>query len=368
MDVNAADVIPAARQVLGRVLLNGVEVPFLSVDVDSNSFYSADTFSAVFAPSAMPADTGTLDWWSSQTDIEIEISIGLIDQSVTDWRTHIVGVVDEWEYHPARFEVSVTGRDYTAKLIDTKTSEKFSNYTTSQVATLLAKRRGLVPVVTATKTSVGGITKFDHTHVNDERSEWDLLSYFAGIDGFQVYVSGDELHYEPALDPDKAEQYLVRWVAPGTYAYPIANVADDLSFGRALTLAKGVTVQVRSWKGGKAYTETYPTNSARGIAPGQSSSKRQVYSVVRSGLDRQAAQLLAQKLHKQITDHEMRMNGSMPGDNSLTPKTIIRVEGTQSAFDQLYYADSVRRSLSYENGYTMSFSAKNHNPNSMVLT
>jgi phage protein D len=367
LDVNALDVIPTARHVVGRVRLNGVEVPFVSADIDSNSFYSADTFSAVFALSAMPKDTGTLAWWSVQTEIEFEISIGLIDKSVTDWRTLIIGGVDRWSFHPARFEVSVEGRDYTAKFIDTKTSEKFANYTTSQVATLLAQRRGLTPVVTATTTNVGGITKYDHTHVNDERSEWDLLAYFAGIDGFQVYVTGNELRYEPALDPNKTDQYLIRWVAPGTLAYPVANVSDDLNFERDLTIAKGVTVQVRSWKGGKAFTETYPNNSARGISPGNSAPKRQVYSVVRSGLDRQAAQKLAQTLHKQITDHEMRMSGSLPGDNSLMPNTIIRVEGTQSAFDQLYYADSVRRSISFESGYSMSFTAKNHNPNSMVL-
>lgn len=367
MDVNQAEVIPGARHVIGRVRLNGVDVPFVSADIDSNNFYSADTFTAVFALSAMPADAGTLAWWSAQVEIEFEVSIGLVDQNSTRWSKIVVGGVDRWSFHPARFEVSIEGRDYTAKFIDTKTSEKFSNYTTSQVAELLAARRGLKAVVTKTTTSVGGITKYDHTHVNDERSEWDLLSYFAGIDGFQVYVTGNELHYEPALDPEKVDQYLIRWVAPGLAAYPIANVSDDLNFERDLTIAKGVTVQVKSWKGGKAFTESYPTSTVRGIKPGNSTPKRQVYSVVRSGLDRQAAQQLAQKLHKQITDHEMRMSGSLPGDNLLTPKTIIRVEGTQSAFDQLYYAESVRRSISFESGYTMSFTAKNHNPNSMVL-
>lgn len=367
MDVNIADAPSNARQIIGRLLLGGVEVPFVSIDVDNNGFYSADTFSAVLALSAMPADTGTLSWWGSQTSVEVSISVGVISQGVTSWKTWIIGAVDRWSFSPARFEVHIEGRDYTAKLIDTKTSEKFANYTTSQVATLLAKRHGLKPMVTATNTSVGAITKYDHTHVNDERTEWDLLSYFAGLDGFQVYVTGNELHYEPALDPVTAPQYLIRWVAPGTLNYPQANTTDNLAFERDLTLAQGVTVQVRSWKNGKAYTETYPNNSAKGIAPGQAVAKRQVYSIVRSGLDRQRAQALAQKTHKQITDHEMRMSGSLPGDNDLTADTIVRVEGTSSAFDQLYYPESVRRSLSFDSGYVMSLTAKNHNPNSMVI-
>jgi phage protein D len=367
MDVNDPFAPAGARQVAGYVLLAGVEVPFWSWEVDSNSFYSADTFSITFALSAMPADTGTLAWWSKQTSIEISISAAIIGQNSCDVKNLIIGGVDKWHFNPAKFEVTAEGRDYTAKLIDTKTSEKFSNYTTSQVATMLAQRHGLTPVVTATTTNVGAITKYDHTHVTDERTEWDLLSYFAGLDGFQVYVVGNELHYEPELDPDKADQYVIHWSAPILTAYPQSNVSDDLQFERDLTLAKGVTVQVRSWKGGKAFTETYPNNGAKGIAPGQAVAKRQVYSIVRSGLDQQGAQALAQAIHKQITAHEMRMSTSMPGDNLLTASTIVRVEGTDSTFDQLYYPDSVRRSMSFEGGYSMSLTAKNHNPNSMVL-
>lgn len=366
MDVNDPFAPSEARQVEGYVLLAGVAVPFVSWDVDENSFYSADTFSIVFALSAMPIDMGTLNWWSSQTDIEISISATIIGQNAWDTKNLILGGVDKWHFDPAKFEVTAEGRDYTSKFIDTKTSEKFSNYTTSQVATLLAKRHGLTPVVTATTNNVGAITKYDHTHVTDERTEWDLLSYFAGIDGFQVYVTGNELHYEPALDPTLTDQYVIHWHAANLTAFPQSNV-ETLQFERDLTLAKGVTVEVRSWKNGKVHTETYPNSSAKGIAPGQAVAKRQVYSVVRSGLDRQGAQALAQALHKQITAHEMRMSASMPGDNLLTPKTIVRIEGTDSTFDQLYYADSVRRSMSFEGGYTMSLTAKNHNPNSMVL-
>ncbi|MHC8295317.1 rhs element Vgr protein [Pseudomonas sp. LB3P58] len=367
MDINQADVTPGARRVIGRVLLNGVEVPFVAAEVDSNSFYSADTFSATFAMSDLPGEMKTVRWWSQQATMELSISVGLIDQNATNWKELIIGLTDRPSIDMARFEATVEGRDYTSTLIDTKTSEKFSNYTTSEVAVMLAGRHGLTPVVTPTTTNVGAITKFDHTHINDERSEWDLLSYFAGMDGFQTYVVGNELHYEPALDPATTDQYLIKWVAPGALAYPLCNTTEGLYLERDLTLAKGVTVQVRSWKGGKAFTETYPNNSARGISPGNATPKRQVYSVVRSGLDHQAAQQLAQKLHKQITDHEMRIRCSLPGDNILMPNTIIRVEGTNSDFDQLYYADSVRRSISFEYGYSMSLTAKNHNPNSMVL-
>nr|WP_199065125.1 hypothetical protein [Chromobacterium sp. ASV5] len=366
MDLNSPIITPSARQVVGRLLLNGIEVPFVSADVDSNAFSSADTFGVVFALSAMPPGMDLLSWWTDQTELKVQISVGLISKDVTDWETLIVGLVDHISYQPGRFEIRIEGRDFTARLIDAKTSEKFANMTTSQVATLLATRRGLKPVVTATKTSVGGIYKYDHTHVSSESTEWDVLSYFAGIDGFQLYVKGEELHYEPATDPGKADQYVIQWCDPGITAYPTANVADDIAFERDLTLAKGVTVHVRSWYKGKVVDASYPSAKPRGITPGSSAPKRQVYNIIRSGLDHQAALQLAQTLHHQITRHEMRMSCSMPGDNILMPNTIVRVQGTASGFDQLYYVDSVRRSLSFESGYTMMLTAKNHNPNTQV--
>ena len=366
MDLNTKETEQLVRQVVGRLLLNGVHVPFYSFDVDSNAFYSADTFSAVLVLSDLPAPYNTMNWWGSQTSIDVSIWAGLINQGTQDWKELIVGAVDHLSIHPAKFEVSISGRDYTSRFIDHKTNEKFANMTTSQVATLLATRRGLTPVVTATKTQVGGITKWDHAHVTDERTEWDALAYFAGLDGFQVYVRGNELHYEPALDPQTTDQYAIRWVAPNAYHYPQSNTADDITFERDLTLALGVTVQVISYKDGKTVAATYPNNSAKGISPGQSTSKRQVYEIKRNGLDKAQAILLAQKIHKQITDHEMRMSCSMPGDNLLMPNTIVRQEGTGSGFDQLYYVDAVRRSMSFDAGYTMSLTAKNHNPNSLV--
>lgn len=366
MDLNTSDAEQLVRKVVGRLLINGAYVPFYSFDVDSNAFYSADTFSVTLVMTDLPPPYNTTAWWASQTSIDVSISAGLINQGTQDWKELIVGAVDNLSFHPAKFEIAIGGRDYTSRFIDHKTNEKFANMTTSQVATLLANRRGLTPIVTATTTQVGGITKWDHAHVTDERTEWDLLAYFAGLDGFQVYVTGSELHYEPSLDPQTTDQYSIRWVEPNAYHYPQSNTSDDITFERDLTLALGVTVQVISYKDGKTVMATYPNNSAKGIAPGQSTSKRQVYEIKRNGLDKAQAIDLAQKTHKQITDHEMRMSCSMPGDNLLMPNTIVRVEGTGSQFDQLYYVDAVRRSMSFDSGYAMSLTAKNHNPNSLV--
>ena len=58
----------------------------------------------------------------------------------------------------------------------------------------------------------------------------------------------------------------------------------------------------------------------------------------------------------------MKFSGSTAGDNLLTPQTLVRIEGTQSLFDQLYWCDSVRRTFNVNDGYTMFMTGKNHSP------
>ncbi|MBV8647479.1 hypothetical protein [Paludibacterium sp.] len=342
-----------ARPVAGRLRLNGTAVPFASLDIDANGGFSADSFSAVLPLSGLPKTMGVTDWWSAQQQIDVSIDIGVGGTAGLSWTPMLIGQVDHWRYQPARFEIEITGRDLTARFIDNKTSEKFANHTTSEVATLLAQRRGLQPVVTATTTQVGGIYKHDHSHLASDSSEWELLTYFAGIDGFRVYVRGETLHYEPALDPDAADQYVIRYHPPDSAAYPQGNVGDELVFERDMTLARGVQVHVHSWFNGKAVEAVYPQSAPAGA---------QLYQVVRSNLDSQRAKALATKLYQQIAVRELSLQCSLPGDNLLAPGCMVRVQGTGSGFDQLYYVESVKRSLSVDNGYVMTLSARNQDP------
>lgn len=365
MDVNNPIVQSSARHISGRCRLNGTEVPFVSFSVEDVGFRGASTFDLVLAPSAMPADMQMLNWWASQTTIKVELSVSIITKSGTDEKKLITGNIDNWHYDPARFEVTADGRDFTALMIDAKSAgESFKNYTSSQIATILAQRHGLTPVVKATTQRFGEFYQIDSAHLTGEQTEWDLITTLAGIEDFSVYVDGENLHFEPIEDPSKTDNYVIRWQPPGALAYPQCNMSDDLSFSRALTISKGVTVEVLSWNAkrkNQQFIASYPKYS-KGTTPGNATAKTQVYRVIRNGLTPESATALAQTIYRNVVQHEMKFSGSTAGDNLLTPQTLVRIEGTQSPFDQLYWCDSVRRSLSWESGYTMSMSGKNHSP------
>ncbi|MDF7658302.1 type IV secretion protein Rhs [Erwiniaceae bacterium L1_54_6] len=365
MDVNNAIVTSSARHISGRCLLNGTEVPFVSFSVEDVGFRGASTFDLTLAISALPASMQMLNWWAAQTTIKVELSASIITTSGTDDKKLIIGNIDNWHYDPARFEVTADGRDFTALMIDAKSAgESFKNYTSSQIATMLAERHGLTPVVTATKQRFGEFYQIDSAHLTGEQTEWDLITTLAAIENYSVYVDGENLHFEPVKDPAKADNYVIRWQPPGALAYPQCNMSDDLSFSRALTISKGVTVEVLSWNAkrkNKQFVASYP-KYAKGTTPGNSTAKTQVYRVIRNGLSPESATALAQTIYQQVVQHEMKFSGSTAGDNLLTPDTIVRIEGTQSPFDQIYWCDSVRRTLSWESGYSMTVSGKNHSP------
>ena len=361
------NLVPAqaeVRQPRGIVKVGGVVVPgAISFEVDNNNYYASDTFRVEFAASMLPADRG-VDWWAAQTEITVEIFAGF-PASVESFTSSeldslILGQVDSVNFNPVSRVLSVSGRDLTARMIDTKTTVKYPNQKSSDIAKSVATSHGLTPVVTATTRKVGTFYQIDAVRLTDQTSEWDLLTFLANAEGFVVYVKGNELHFEPK-PAATSEPYKIKWQDPDeSRGYHLANVMQ-LSLSRELTVAKGVVVWVQSTnpKTKKTYSVAFPSNKAKGTKPGQSSPHLQVYTFRRPAMTPEAAQAFAQTKHKELTQHELRMAATLPADGILTVASVIQLTGTGSVFDQIYYPDSIVRRMSFDEGYMMEISAKN---------
>ena len=214
-------------------------------------------------------------------------------------------------------------------------------------------------MVTPTTTRIGTYYSQDHTDINQQQSEWDLLTKLATFEGFDVYVTGNELHFGPQ-PIDTGDRYAIVWTpaAAGT-GYPQAN-AIEVSFSRALTIAKGVAVEVRSWnaKQKKAFTSSWPKSTAT-AKPGRSSDNTLRYHFAIPGLTQDQAAFRARQLYDQIVQHMVKLEAVVPGDDILDCTKVVAVRGTGTVFDQSYYPDAVKRSMSVQEGYRMSISAKN---------
>ncbi|PUA19575.1 hypothetical protein [Glaciimonas sp. PCH181] len=170
-------------------------------EVDNNTFYEADTFRVTFALSALPSAYADA-WWANQQEVFVEIFAGFPtdpeNYAASDLQSLTYGRVDDVSYDPVARTLEVSGRDLTATMIDAKTSETFQNLSSSQIATLIALRHGLTPIVTKTPGLSGKFYQIDNVRMNQQRSEWDILTALAGEEQFSVYVKGKELHFEPS--------------------------------------------------------------------------------------------------------------------------------------------------------------------------
>ncbi|AJG19078.1 phage late control D family protein [Cupriavidus basilensis] len=367
---------PTGRQPRGAVKVNGVLINgWVEFELENNAFYSADTFRCTFAGALLPPDRDAA-WFSEQQDMFVELFIGFpsdpVNYGPSDLKSWIYGQADDVVIDPVTNTVTVPGRDLTRVFIDTKTTQKWPNQTASQIATALAQKHGLTPMVETTTTRVGKYYEIDHVNLTDERSEWDILNYLADIEGFRVWVRGQSLYFQPPPDPKTTAPYrIVYEVATGADGVPKANF-EALKMRRALTVSRGIQVKIRSWnkKYAKGFAVSYPSN-VKTIRVGSSAlgSGAQIYSRTIPNLTQEQALQRAQSWYQQIVAHEMRLEGlAMPGDNDLDTTSILDFSGTGTAFDQQYFPDTIHRSMNFDGGYDMTITAKNHSPESTIAT
>lgn len=337
------------------VLVNGSSLTgAIAAEVSSNSHYAADRFRV---RTALQADDPTI--WT-QSDMLVEVRMGLGGT----WTSLITGGVDRLDIDPLQGVVELEGRDLTAGFIEARTQETFANRTSSEIATILAGRQGLTADVAATSTPVGRYYQSEHDRITLNQfsratTEWDLLVFLAQHEGFDVWVDGTTLHFQPQVTADQEAAVLT------------PNDCLDLRLERSLTLARDIEVVVKSWNTRQqtAFTETARSAGKGGTASGAATAgKVQRYVYVRPNLTPQDALQLAQRILGELSRHERVVRATLPGELTLTPRSLVRLAGTGTDFDQTYYVAEIDRRLSVERGFTQTVRAKNSSPASATTT
>lgn len=352
---------PRLKITVNGILLTGV----LDAEVTNASHFTADTFRVTAAASGLPSDLSPAYWALSVGD-QVAISVGFADASgnVSGYTQLILGQVDQVDYDPIKRTLSLSGRDLSAPMLDTKTAEKFQNLTSSQIAQTIAARHGLTASVQTTNTKAGTYYAIDNTLLTQEQTEWDLLIYLAQHEQFDVWVSDNTLNFQPSPVSTNKPYKLLCPAATGTNNQ---SNAVDIKLGRSETLARDVMVVIQTWnqKQQKSFKVTYHVSQA--FKSQRSGGKAQTYSYVVPNLTRDQALALAKSTVEDITRNERVLEATLPGDNILTTRCMVQLSGTMTAWDQSYFPDSVTRHFSFDGGYRMELRAKNHSTQSTVV-
>lgn len=376
MILNDPSATLGARRPRGAVTANREPVAGVVLfEVDNNSYYQADTFRLVIAISAQPRERG-IAWWLDQDQIEVELFAGFPDDAErftrSDLMSLLLGYVDDVEVDLVAGEMTITGRDHTSKLIDTKSSLTVvtgqNAIRSSKIVSRIATDAGLTPIITETKEAspAGSYYKLVKQIVESHSTLWDIVSRLAQIEQYVAYVRGNELHFEPRTTAS-ADCYVIRWLPPGVdRAFPLAN-AMRLRISRNLFIAKDIKVTVLSYdykndQQVKAVAQKTRIKNAvtKGAAASSTPPVEYVYHF--ANMTHSDAQAKANELVLDLSKHELKLDADMPGDSILTSRVPIRVEGTQTRSDQVFYPDSIVRSYSTDDGYRMRIVAKNITP------
>lgn len=330
-------------------LVNGSPIPgVIRAEVSSNSHYAADCFNISVAVD--PLSSTVEPAWMVSGSLTVELRFSLDGVSFTSL---IQGQVDSIAVDPIRHTIRLDGRDFSASLIEARTQETFSNQTASEIATILASRHGLSGAITPTTTPVGRYYHDQHDRITLNQftratTEWDLLVFLARHEGFNVFVNGTTLYFQPVV------QDLSNATSIQTTDF------IDLRLRRSLTLARDLMVTVKSWN--SRLQSTFAQSVVSSLADGGDYGALQSYILMRPNLTPDQALSLAQQRVTELIAHERVIEATMSADLVLTPRNMLNLFGTNSDFDQLYYIDTIERSISIEEGFIQRLRAYNSSP------
>lgn len=348
-----------ANQPRAIVLIDDIPVKTISIEITTGQFGYADTYTINIPLNDQPKPINR-DYFAGNQDILVKIYIGYPPNPDTfttnDLDLLMVGTADVYHDDLCSNIISINGRDLTSRFIDSQLSQAFPNQTSSNIVITLANAQGLTPQVTPTKAIVGSFYYNQQTLLSNQSSQWDLITFLAQQEGFVCFVQGETLVFEKKpIAP--SNPYLITYT-PSTVNSPIpySNV-DMLEIITNTNIASNVQVTVRvpyDVKTGTAFSTTVSSQKKKGSGKNK---KKFVYR--KPGLSPQQANQLAAQLLNQHISQGIAISVRLPGDNLLKKDSVIQLNGTGTAYDQLYYPDEIHRSISLDHGYKMYCYARN---------
>jgi hypothetical protein len=190
-----------------------------------------------------------------------------------------------------------------------------------------------------------------------------LLMFLAQQEDFDMWVAGQTLYFQPPVSYS-TDPYVLLWSDDGQ-GNRLANF-ETIKLHRSETLARDVIVKVLSWNQVQETTVVAEAKRNQANKSQRSGGAAQLYTFHPPNLNKDQADKFAAARLADITKHERVINITLPGDSLLTNRSLIKLVGTGTQWDQHYFVDTVTRKMSPKEGYTMEVRAKNHSPQSTV--
>jgi len=261
-----------------------------------------------------------------------------------------MGIIDQVVVQPLKRVLTVRGRDYSCLLMDTPLHSSFLNQTSSEIASSVAERHGLIGRITATTALVGAYSGDNHNKIileahSSVTTEWDILRSLANQEGFQFYIKKDTLIFLSPSDRTPAHHMLTE------------IDIQDVTIFRDVSEEGESTAIVKSWNTWDA--KKYSNEISTTPAPQDSLESPMVQVAPRSvifihpNLANSRVISLSQRLQAAISTQRLTIYVSMLGNTNIDPQDMISIPGSYSTITQNYRIESIRYQFSASAGFIM---------------
>lgn len=350
------------------VKVNGTIVPFHSWMVYQNGYSAADTFDLNLPFRVLRHLQGTTDLGNSpdqetilltQPDILVEIYAGYPQNpnqyNVNDLTQMMYGYLDtvDFSLDSQGERAEIHGRNQIGPFMDTKTTEKFPNKTSSAIVTYFAQQQGLTPSVTPTYTLAGQYYSNDHTTLTTDITQWDLMNYLANQEGFTLRVKENTLYFGPRDSFLKSTDLKYTW----------GQNVNSIQISRSPHASKDIKVEVITWDSGKktrhVTTAKNSTTYAKRVT-GTSGHQEWVETYYVPGLTREQAQRKADAILNELSLSEITGEIRSIGNDAQDIDQPITIHGVGLGLSQMFWPNRITHSFDSNQGtYSLDFTFSN---------
>jgi phage protein D len=280
---------------------------------------------------------------------EVEIQMGYEQELKTVMVGEITGL--EPEYTQDRTPILVVrGHDLRHRLLRGRYTKSFVKMKDSEIASQIARTRGLTAKVSDSKVKLEYILQHNQT-------DWEFLQDRAGRIGYEVMVDNKTLYFRPH-EINKAK------VLTLTYGDDLQEFLPRLS-----TMTQVQQLEVRGWipKEKKEVISKAAVGKEGGTMRGSTSGAKAVkkafgessYTIVNQPVSSKAeADQMALGQFQDMAIAYITGEGNCQGNANLRAGKVIEIVGVGKRFSGLYYINSVKHFYSKNQGYQTSFTIR----------
>ncbi len=307
----------------------------LRASIATTNCFSADTYSLTFAMGG----SENVAFWSTVSSAYLEVTAVISSALGPAYYNLITGMADTIHVDPIRQTVGVEGRDLSSSLVDSYRQQDFVNQSASEIVSTIAQYHGLQPVVTATSGSVGryysdGYTKLSLGQFSCLQSDWDLVVQLARQNNFDVFVEGRLLYFQASN---------LSYGSPTTLSF---RDVQSARIEKNLSMTANAAAKVQSWSSQNMAAYGSAGSGGGSIIDQGPSTVNLPFLFSGANYTSQQVTEMAERYTTELNRLQTVLRLEMPWDLSLSPRTTILLNGTNTLFDTTYLIESIERHYS----------------------